>query len=462
MGPFLICFLALQLFYTGTLSKIVDAPPQYSLNSISDNSNDYPLIPPDLANENAEFPEEIDEEVSNDGNEDDDDDNNDVPVIETLEDKTELRFRQPIDSVNIDYARNAVVLKFHKNNAKSMMKFNSMENEKRKSLQDNFMRFGKRSFEEFPLMNSLDEDFVDKNPGMRLERSQQTARDARGDNFMRFGRSVNTKNDFMRFGRGGNDFMRFGRTPSKDFIRFGRAAGTDNFIRFGRSAGQNFMRFGRAAAQDFMRFARAPSQDFMRFGRAPGQDFMRFGRAPSQDFMRFGRAPSQDFMRFGRAPSQDFMRFGRAGHDNFMRFGRSPQRDFMRFGRDGIKLPKNNNFMRYSRPDNFMRFGRAPPQPSGNFIRFGKSNINTNDKNSSQPLMDKNELKQAVKLIHEADKNADNENPVDKAIKVLFDKHQQQQDQVVNSHSDELNVDDTSNQHNDLDSDMDYFLKMSK
>ncbi|XP_065369055.1 FMRFamide neuropeptides [Calliphora vicina] len=483
MGPFLILFLGLQLCPTNTLSKVLNAP-QYAGNSINDKLNDYSLLlpPADYSNENEEFLDDEDNMVIADLPDDDD-----VPVVQNVDDKTELQFRQPIAAVNVDYLRNAVLLKFHKNNAKSMMKMNTMENEKKKSVQDNFIRFGKRSYEEFPLVNSLDEGYGDKNPGMRLERSHQTARDARGDNFMRFGRSVNTKNDFMRFGRGANDFMRFGRSPSssQDFMRFGRAAGTDNFMRFGRQANQDFMRFGRAPGQDFMRFGRTPNRDFMRFGRSPSQDFMRFGRSPSQDFMRFGRTPSQDFMRFGRAPGQDFMRFGRAsgqdfmrfgrasgqdfmrfgraGQDGFMRFGRTPQHDFMRFGRNPLKIPVNTNFMRYSRPDNFMRFGRAPPQPSDNFIRFGKSIEKSMDKNSSQPLMGKNELKQAVKLIHEADKNADNENPVDKAIKVLFDKHQQQ-DQDNKAHSDELNG-ETSNQHNDsndLDSDLDYFLKMSK
>ncbi|KAI8117449.1 FMRFamide neuropeptide [Lucilia cuprina] len=467
MGPFLVLFLALQLCYTQTLSKVVN-DPQYGINSLNDKLNDYTqLLPPtpEYSNENEEFDD--DDFSIADINDDD------IPSIQTIDDKMELKFRQPIEGVNIDYARNAVVLKFHKNNAKSMMKMNTLESEKKKSVQDNFIRFGKRSYEEFPLVNSLDEGFGLKNAGMRLERSHQTARDARGDNFMRFGRSANTKNDFMRFGRGGNDFMRFGRSPTQDFMRFGRAAASDNFMRFGRQANQDFMRFGRAAGQDFMRFGRSPSQDFMRFGRSPSQDFMRFGRSPN--FMRFGRTPSQDFMRFGRAPSQDFMRFGRAGQDNFMRFGRNPQQDFMRFGRtpqqDFMRFGRNTpkipqNFMRYSRPDNFMRFGRTPPQPSDNFIRFGKSIEKSNDKNSSQPLLGKNELKQAVKLIHEADKNADNENPVDKAIKVLFDKHQQQ-DQDDKVHSNELNL-DSSNQHNDnndnteLDSDLDYFLKMSK
>lgn len=412
------------------------------------------MLPPELSEVNEDFLDEEDDLVD------------DVPFIITDEDTTEVKFRQPIESVNIDYDRNAILAKFYTNNGKSMAK-DADADKKQKSLQDNFMRFGKKSYEEYPSANALDEGFLDKNPRMRLERSQQTARDARGDNFMRFGRSIDTKNDFMRFGRGSNDFMRFGRAAAGDnFMRFGRTPSQD-FMRFGRTPKQDFMRFGRQPSQDFMRFGRSASQNFMRFGPQPSQDFMRFGRSPSQDFMRFGRIPSQDFMRFGRSHSQDFMRFGRAGQDNFMRFGRDPHQDFMRFGRNAPKIPINTNFMRYSRPDNFMRFGRAPPQPNDNFIRFGKSLEKSNDKNSSQSTMGKNELKQAVKLIHEADKNADNENPVDKAIKVLFDK--QQHDGNITDHNEELpngqesaNQQGNSNDNNSNDSDLDYFWKMSQ
>ena len=480
MGPLMLLILAMQFFYTAIWCKVMNTP-EYAVNSISDKIKDYSIfLPPELSDLNEDFLDEEDNLVD------------DVPLIATDEDTTEVKFRQPMESVNIDYDRNAIIAKFYKSNAKSMAKDSSIEDKsKQKSLQDNFMRFGKRSSEEFPLAASLDEGFVDKTPSMRLERSQQTARDARGDNFMRFGRSLDTKNDFMRFGRGSNDFMRFGRaaagdnfmrfgrsanqdfmrfgrTPTQDFMRFGRTP-THDFMRFGRSASQDFMRFGRQPSQDFMRFGRSsPSQDFMRFGRTPTQDFMRFGRSsPSQDFMRFGRTPSQDFMRFGRSPStQDFMRFGRAGQDNFMRFGRDPHQDFMRFGRSSPKIPVNTNFMRYSRPDNFMRFGRAPPQPSDNFIRFGKSLEKSNDNNTSQPIMGKSELKQAVKLIHEADKNADNGNPVDKAIKALFDKQQHGENFKDHSEQQLTNAQESSIQHdndnNNFDSDMDYFWKMSQ
>lgn len=228
--------------------------------------------------------------------------------------QTELEFRYPISAIGIDYAKNSVVLRFQKHPRKPRYKYDPDLELKRKSVQDNFMHFGKRQPEQLPLATG---------PGYYESPMK------RSYSMDRYGRDPK------------QDFMRFGRTPS-DFMRFGRAS-------------SDFMRFGRDPKQDFMRFGRDPKQDFMRFGRDPKQDFMRFGRDPKQDFMRFGR--SDNFMRFGRnmqqheelrSPKQDFMRFGRP--DNFMRFGRSTPNEFER-----------DNKM----DSNFMRFGKSIPAGSG-------------------------------------------------------------------------------------------------
>ncbi|XP_013097771.2 FMRFamide neuropeptides [Stomoxys calcitrans] len=484
MTSILILLLAIQFCHITTLANPVETIPPY---------DDNPLHTDFSANAFSEF-SNVEENNSNDGDDiaalingaQDNDDN--TPMIQSTEDETELQFPRPIQWVGVNNLRNAVILRFTNPNTNKYNKPDPEEIKRLRSLQENAMRWGKRSYENYPISRN---GYGDKNSLARMDfHSHQVVRDSRGDNFMRFGRSVGGSNggddNFMRFGRStdggnGNDFMRFGRAGHQDFMRFGRGGSQDNFMRFGRAApGQDFMRFGRAAAgQDFMRFGRAAAgQDFMRFGRAaPGQDFMRFGRATAgQDFMRFGRAPSaQDFMRFGRSPSpQDFMRFGRAsaGQD-FMRFGRTPSaqdfmrfgrgssaQDFMRFGRSSAQDNQKNNFVRYSRPDNFMRFGRTPAQHS-DFMRFGKSGQKTENKTSSQQ-MGKSELKQAVKLIHEANKNADNENPVDKAIKVLFDKHEQQHDQHLDN-DDEPSADSTQHEEpsDEQNAELDYFFKMS-
>ncbi|EDV58186.2 FMRFamide-related peptides [Drosophila erecta] len=235
--------------------------------------------------------------------------------------RAELEFRHPISVIGIDYSKNAVVLHFQKHGRKPRYKYDPELEAKRRSVQDNFMHFGKRQAEQLPPEGSYGGS--DELEGM----AKRAAMD------------------------------RYGRDPKQDFMRFGR------------DPKQDFMRFGRDPKQDLMRFGRDPKQDFMRFGRDPKQDFMRFGRDPKQDFMRFGRTPAEDFMRFGRTPAEDFMRFGRS--DNFMRFGRSPHEE--------LRSPKQD-FMRFGRPDNFMRFGRSAPQDfvrsgkmDSNFIRFGKS-----------------------------------------------------------------------------------------
>ncbi|KAH8401528.1 hypothetical protein KR009_006205 [Drosophila setifemur] len=236
-------------------------------------------------------------------------------------DNAQLQFSHPISVIGIDYTKNAIILRFQKHGRKPRYKFDPQMEAKRRSLQDNFMHFGKRQAEQMPPEGSY---------GSSDEMEKRSSMD-------RYGRDPK------------QDFMRFGRDPKQDFMRFGRDPKQD-FMRFGRDPKQDFMRFGRDPKQDFMRFGRTPS-DFMRFGRTPSQDFMRFGR--SDNFMRFGRSPQEEL----RSPKQDFMRFGRP--DNFMRFGRSAPPEFERYGK---------------MDSNFMRFGKSlkPAVPESNQTKSGQ------------------------------------------------------------------------------------------
>ncbi|KAM8712871.1 hypothetical protein ACLKA7_013236 [Drosophila subpalustris] len=233
--------------------------------------------------------------------------NNGNELLDALMDEkpeqTELEFRYPISAIGIDYAKNSVVLRFQKHARKQRYKYDPEYEMKRKSLQDNFMHFGKRQAEQLPQATGSG--------------YYETVKRASMD---RYGR--NPSQDFMRFGRAPSDFMRFGRAPS------------------------DFMRFGRDPKQDFMRFGRDPKQDFMRFGRP--DNFMRFGRSmhsheelrsPKQDFMRFGRP--DNFMRFGRSTSTGFERLGKMD-SNFMRFGKSVHGTGADGGDEGLASSESN------------------------------------------------------------------------------------------------------------------------
>ncbi|XP_034477690.1 FMRFamide-related peptides [Drosophila innubila] len=257
MGIALMFLLALYQMQSAIHSEIIEAP-NYGDNALMETTQD--------TNNN----------------------NNENELLDALMDEkpeqTELEFRYPISAIGIDYAKNSVVLRFQKHARKQRYKYDPDYEMKRKSLQDNFMHFGKRQAEQLPQATG----------NGYYETVKRAAMD-------RYGR--NPSQDFMRFGRAPSDFMRFGRAPS------------------------DFMRFGRDPKQDFMRFGRNPQQDFMRFGRP--DNFMRFGRSmhspeelrsPKQDFMRFGRP--DNFMRFGRSTPTEFERAGKMD-SNFMRFGKS-------------------------------------------------------------------------------------------------------------------------------------------
>lgn len=362
MLPLIVYLLALQHLHTSALSKIL-LSSDYSLNNFNQDfdksmrSNDHAVTP-------TTYEPLLQDIIEN------------IPFVQNFPDATALQFPEQISSVNIDYGKNVIVLKFSKKPRK--LSLNKEEQEKRKSLQENFMRFGKRAYEYLPTMNDFIGHYYEELPGERYDRARETIRDLRGDNFMRFGRNNN---------QCGNTDCRV----------------TDDFMRFGRSNG---------GSVDFMRLGRRSGEDFMRFGRNPGnQGFMRFGRSPgNQDFMRFGRNPgNQDFIRFGRNPAeQDFMRSSR--NSDFMRFGRSSSSpDFMRFGRNAFDLKMRDE----KRSDNFMRFGRASKE---NFMRFGKRKTETKE----QLISNQSDLNKKA-----SNENVTETNPKDKSLKTAFDNNQE-------------------------------------
>ncbi|XP_032590521.1 FMRFamide-related peptides isoform X2 [Drosophila grimshawi] len=375
MGIALMFLLALYQMQSAIYSEIIDTPnyTDNALNELEDSSTEpLPAVDNDMLDA--------------------------MMMMNEKPDQTELELRLPISNIGFDYGKNSMVLRLQKNARKPQLKYDPDYEQKRKSLRDNFMHFGKRQAEQLPQPTG---------PGY-YEMSKRSAMD-------RYGREP--KQDFMRFGRTPSDFMRFGRAPS-------------DFMRFGRDPKQDFMRFGRDPKQDFMRFGRDPKQDFMRFGRDPKQDFMRFGRDPKQDFMRFGRDPKQDFMRFGRDPKQDFMRFGRA--DDFMRFGRN-----VNYHEE--QRSSKPDFMRFGRPDNFMRFGRSPPteferngKMDSNFMRFGKRSPGDGaagtESNQTKAQLQQNKIT-ADGGKQEQQQPSDDSNTVDKTITMLFDKHHQEPQQ---------------------------------
>ncbi|XP_043072398.1 FMRFamide-related peptides isoform X3 [Drosophila grimshawi] len=342
MGIALMFLLALYQMQSAIYSEIIDTPnyTDNALNELEDSSTEpLPAVDNDMLDA--------------------------MMMMNEKPDQTELELRLPISNIGFDYGKNSMVLRLQKNARKPQLKYDPDYEQKRKSLRDNFMHFGKRQAEQLPQPTG---------PGY-YEMSKRSAMD-------RYGREP--KQDFMRFGRTPSDFMRFGRAPS------------------------DFMRFGRDPKQDFMRFGRDPKQDFMRFGRDPKQDFMRFGRDPKQDFMRFGRA--DDFMRFGRnvnyheeqrSSKPDFMRFGRP--DNFMRFGRSPPTEFERNGK---------------MDSNFMRFGKRSP---------GDGAAGT-ESNQTKAQLQQNKIT-ADGGKQEQQQPSDDSNTVDKTITMLFDKHHQEPQQ---------------------------------
>ncbi|KAH8305165.1 hypothetical protein KR018_003009 [Drosophila ironensis] len=268
MGIALMFLLALYQMQSAIHSEIIETPYLGGGNSLLDSGDADVEVPPQVA----------------------------LPDSEALEpEKAQLEFSHPVSVIGIDYGKNAVILRFQKHGRKPRYKYDPELEAKRRSLQDNFMHFGKRQAEQ-PSVPTPPEDEPD------LDVTKRAGMD------------------------------RYGRDPKQDFIRFGRDPKQD-FMRFGRDPKQDFMRFGRAPS-DFMRFGRAPS-DFMRFGRTPSEDFMRFGRG--DNFMRFGRSPQEQL----RSPKQDFMRFGRP--DNFMRFGRSAPPEFVRSGK------MDSNFIRFGK-----------------------------------------------------------------------------------------------------------------
>uniref|UniRef100_A0A1A9WMX7 FMRFamide n=1 Tax=Glossina brevipalpis TaxID=37001 RepID=A0A1A9WMX7_9MUSC len=411
MLPLIVYLLALQHLHMSALSKIL-LSSEYALNNLNEGF-DKPLRNADNSITPTTYDPSFQDIIEN------------IPLIQNFPDETALQFPQQISSVNIDYAKNVIVLKFSKKPKK--LSLSKEEQEKHKMLQENFMRFGKRAYDYLPSPNDFIRRYYEELPGERYDGTRETMRDLRGDNFMRFGRSNNRceNSDCHR----SEDFMRFGRNNgnSVDFMRLGRS-----------SSGEDFMRFGRNPA----------NQDFMRFGRNPAnQDFMRFGRNPAnQDFMRFGRNPAnQDFMRFGRSSSDDdFMSLN--NNRDFMRFGRSSSSpDFMRFGRNALDLKMRNG----KRSDNFMRFGRSSNSFNENFMRFGKRQTEAKQQQfaSNQSELNKKESNETIV----------ERNP---GSKPMYDKSEDELKNDDNLMNLELNNNPLIDGNNELNAD--YVLKVSK
>lgn len=256
-----------------------------------------------------------------------------------------------------------------------------------------------------------------------------------GGQFMRFGRSVGSRNTTGGVSTKKNElqgtknaskisakssdwkrFMRFGRRPAameKRFMRFGRAYGKDDsavedrdqsreadlpfdmlFSRFSR----NFMRFGRSRASPTTDSNDVAGKRYMRFGKR--QDpFSVHGARQQKRFMRFGRdLRKKRFMRFGKAQSdgvpkqinvisneiEDAAAQKQAGQiqseKRFMRFGKRHNEGA---NRENSLYAAQKRFMRFgkrtliidgSSPKRFMRFGKRTPTTAAKkrFLRFGK------------------------------------------------------------------------------------------
>lgn len=168
---------------------------------------------------------------------------------------SELDMVNPLSTVKIDYDHNTITLESRNSWTK--------DDEQKRALNKNLMRFGKRSSDMEP-----------------EDHEEETSRNHRPD-FMRFGRA----NEFLRLGKRANDFMRFGR--ANEFMRLGKAS-AGNYMRFGRASGDKYMRFGRSSPNNYLDIPLS------------GEKVMRFGRADSS-FMRLGRPDA--FMRLGRSGS---------------------------------------------------------------------------------------------------------------------------------------------------------------
>jgi hypothetical protein len=117
---------------------------------------------------------------------------------------------------------------------------------------------------------------------------------------------------------------------------------------------------------------RRNNNNFLRFGRSGGTNYDVEYDDFNEDFARptrSGKTEKNDhFIRFGRS-KQDFLRFGRDQHrvvrdrsGNYLRFGRSVPNteEKVRNKRDTYSEFKRggSNFMRFGRNSNFLRFGR--------------------------------------------------------------------------------------------------------
>lgn len=167
-----------------------------------------------------------------------------------------LKYDSSDDAIN-DYLNNGIMFQLHRNTKRDS---SQIENNRRSSLDKNFMRFG------------------------RSDKS-----------LMRFGRdnSANYNKNLMRLGRSDKSLMRFGR--SDGWMRFGRSdksVDRENIFDYNSSDDND----GKGMDKISIPNVKENDKNLMRFGRADN-GFMRFGKSdpssnrPGSGFIRFGRAP---------------------------------------------------------------------------------------------------------------------------------------------------------------------------
>lgn len=219
-----------------------------------------------------------------------------IPMISSNEEETQIKYDYPLSALSIDYNKNSIVLHFKKSKIiiRHKNKYDQEKEEKRRSLDQNFMRFGRSrdgsgDFMRFGKRQAefyRQPKFSDQSMTNLLARLQVQSH---GPGLTREIRSDNGRNgqNFMRLGRAAADFMRFGRKPNENganvnFKHFLRLRPNSNWVPLSRTIADPIKLYSRARrASSFMRFGRGPplsdTSNFMRFGKS-GQSFMRFGR----------------------------------------------------------------------------------------------------------------------------------------------------------------------------------------
>lgn len=200
-------------------------------------------------------------------------------IFETSSDApTSLNIKYDLsdDAIN-DYLKDGIMFQLHRNTKRDS---NQIENNRRSSLDKNFMRFG------------------------RSDKS-----------LMRFGRDgANYNKNLMRLGRSDKSLMRFGR--SDGWMRFGRSDKTvdrENIFDYNASDDNDGKNMEKVSIPN----VKENDKNLMRFGR-PDNGFMRFGKSDSSN------RPGTGVIRFGRTPLEKSKELN--GKDRLMEIIRNNQK----------------------------------------------------------------------------------------------------------------------------------------